>query len=147
MYGMRRGLKRMNIDMSHGRGFYLAIGINLLGTVSASAINCLSMRWKELKGVRVFDTEHNDLGMSELAGREVLKSMVVSRATLSSLGVGFPLAVGLMLSRFGVYQRHRLLFDTVSAVYLLSIVLPMSVAVYDKQLKIHGDRLEDSFHN
>lgn len=53
MYSCRRMLHRFNIDISKGRGFYMALGVNLVGTACASAINCLSMRWKELEGVTV----------------------------------------------------------------------------------------------
>lgn len=65
-------------------------------------VNCLCMRWSELKGVQVMDKDHKPLGSSELAGRKVLGSMCVSRATLAGLAIGLNLTLGILLGRFGV---------------------------------------------
>lgn len=79
--------------------------MNLVGTATASATNCVFMRWKELEGVKVFDKDRKELGSSQQAGKQVLQSMVVSRATLSGLGIGIPMVLMLGLSRLPAYAR------------------------------------------
>mmetsp|Transcript_31609 Transcript_31609/g.68944 ORF Transcript_31609/g.68944 Transcript_31609/m.68944 type:complete len:100 (-) Transcript_31609:483-782(-) len=97
---MRRLLTRFKFDMTRGRGFYLAVLANLVGTSAAGVVNCLSMRWSELKGVQVMDKHHQPLGQSKLAGRQVLGSMCVSRATLAGLAIGLNLTLGILMGRF-----------------------------------------------
>lgn len=100
MYTCRKVIQRMGVDISHGKGRALSLMVNVLGSMTASGINCFLMRMKELKGVVVQDKDGKDIGPSQKAGKIVIESMVISRLFLSFCCVGIPVALILGFGRF-----------------------------------------------
>lgn len=100
----RTGIKKIGMDVS-GRAKYLAVFINILGSMTAGSINCVLMRRKELQGVKVVSPDlegkegGEDLGMSKNAGKKVIKSMAFSRCMLSFFCGIIPLFLIMAFSR------------------------------------------------
>lgn len=91
MYASKHQLNKLGLDQNQGLGLALTLCINLCATASAGALNACMMRWKESKGIKVFDKDMNCVGVSSRAGVETLKSMAVSRAALSFNCLGIPM--------------------------------------------------------
>lgn len=69
------------------------------------------MRQKELNGVNVMIKDDNNnyvtIGNSRNAGYEVLKNMVISRGSLSFLGIGIPVLLIIGMSKFPFYHKNK----------------------------------------
>jgi len=104
MSGCRYVLKRLNMDLSHGKGYFYSLLVNVLGSVAAGSNNCLFMRSKELDGVKVFikndNNAYEEIGYSKNAGSKVLQSMVITRGMLSLFATGIPVILLLGLNMF-----------------------------------------------
>jgi len=77
----------------------------------AGMANSFFMRMKELDGVNVYLRDQNNelkqIGISKIAGREELKSLVLSRSLLSIVCVGLPVVLSAIMSLLPIYARAK----------------------------------------
>merc|ERR1719329_1231752 len=120
MYASKRQLSKLGMDQNKGMGWALTLGINVCATSSAGALNACMMRWKESQGIKVFDKDMNEVGVSSKAGVETLKSMAISRMALSCRCLSIP--------KF--YNRSKVVKNVLDAGFVatgLTLGLPISV--------------------
>jgi len=149
MGSCRYALKRLNMDLSKGKGYFYALLVNVLGSVAAGSSNCLFMRIKELDGVKVLDKKDNntyeEVGYSKKGGISVLQSMVISRGMLSLFATGIPVILLMGLNMFKFYHRRKYFYDTICVTIGLAAGLPLSVSIFEPYLKFSCDDLEEEF--
>lgn len=139
MYASKRQLSKLGMDQNKGIGWALTLGINVCATSSAGALNACMMRWKESQGIKVFDKDMNEVGVSSKAGVETLKSMAISRMALSCCCLSIPMFLVSVVSITKFYNRSNVVKNVLDAGFVatgLTLGLPISVALFDNQLKI-----------
>lgn len=122
--------------------------INVSATSTAGALNACLMRWKESQGVKVYDKDLNEIGMSSVAGKCTLKSMALSRMLLSCCCLAIPMTLVSVAGMFSFYRRSIVMKNLMDAIFVatgLTLGLPISVALFDNNLKIQGKLLEEQF--
>jgi len=71
----------------------------MFGSMMAGGVNCFLMRMREAEGVKVYNKDGIDLGVSAKAGWIVLQSMSLTRVCLSMFCTGIPVFCVILFSR------------------------------------------------
>eukprot|EP00341_Mesodinium_pulex_P000919 CAMPEP_0116896552 /NCGR_PEP_ID=MMETSP0467-20121206/5766_1 /TAXON_ID=283647 /ORGANISM="Mesodinium pulex, Strain SPMC105" /LENGTH=116 /DNA_ID=CAMNT_0004567777 /DNA_START=180 /DNA_END=530 /DNA_ORIENTATION=+ len=116
-----------------------------MSSVVAGAFNCFFMRQKELQGVEVLNSEKQVLGTSKIAGKLVLKDMIISRSMLSLTTGMIPVVLIALMSMAMKRQTLPVPLQTVCMIFGLGVGLPMSVAVFNPYLELNSSILEPEF--
>jgi len=136
---------RSGLNLNTGNGKLLSLLVNICSTCLAGGMNCFMMRMKELEGVTIKDKWGKEVGKSKNAGQIVITSMVTSRAALSFCALGIPISLLMILSRLPFYNRVKVPVDLVAVTLGLCAGLPLSVSLFEANLKIPSDLLEKEF--
>eukprot|EP00053_Salpingoeca_punica_P004891 m.51520 g.51520 ORF g.51520 m.51520 type:complete len:329 (-) comp12997_c0_seq1:463-1449(-) len=147
--GFNRLLQRYESKLGKG------VLIRSLGPITAVSVagivNLLCIRYPELvEGVRVYDQNGKDRGMSKEAGRDALFKCSLARVIWTVPGMLIPPVIMAALDRFkAVRSSPRLRMVSEIGVIALTIwaVLPFAIAVFPQRDSLPTSRLEPELRN
>ncbi|KAL1138241.1 hypothetical protein AAG570_009930 [Ranatra chinensis] len=113
---------------------------------AANCVNIPAMRSKELtEGIKVFDANNNELGLSKVAAVEGTIAVIISRIVMASPSMGFSPILMNALERKNVFLNRRWLEPTIQVLFagfLLTFATPLACALFVQKAPIKVEKLE-----
>lgn len=131
------------------RKFVLTNLINWAAIGSAGVANITCMRMAEMqKGIKVYDRDHNELGVSVAAAKSAVGQTAFSRFALSTQLMFMPMITYMGLERVGLMPRGKIIksvLDLTVVGFALYFSLPVALASFPQEGSLDVSAAEPEF--
>jgi hypothetical protein len=132
--GLRKGFSGVTSRLTGGRLVLMNSFVAFVASACAGFCNLVAMRQSEMiKGIKVFDKDDNELGISVECGKKAVIQTGLSRMVLPITPIFLPGAALYLFERAKLYPKAgvgRMIFETGIIMTFMYYAIPISCSIF-----------------